>query len=39
MTNYICVTCGVQHAETDAPPEHCLICEDENGRFGGRAII
>jgi glyoxylase-like metal-dependent hydrolase (beta-lactamase superfamily II) len=29
MTCYICTTCGVQYAETDAPPEHCPICEDE----------
>lgn len=26
---YICATCGVQHAPTDAPPAQCLICEDE----------
>lgn len=29
MTNYICVTCGTQFGETDSPPEHCPICEDE----------
>ncbi len=29
MPNYLCVTCGVQYAATDAPPVHCLICEDE----------
>ena len=29
MPNFICITCGTQFAETDAPPEHCLICEDE----------
>ncbi len=29
MANYICVTCGVQYAETKKEPEHCLICEDE----------
>jgi len=34
MSNYICATCGVQHAETDAPPEHCLICEDERQYIG-----
>ena len=22
MPNYICVTCGSQHAESDTPPEH-----------------
>jgi hypothetical protein len=26
---YICVQCGVQYAETPAPPESCRICEDE----------
>ena len=36
MANYICATCGVQYAdaETDAPPEHCLICEDERQYIG-----
>ncbi|HEX9839217.1 MAG TPA: MBL fold metallo-hydrolase [Anaerolineales bacterium] len=34
MENYICVTCGVQYEETDAPPEHCLICEDERQYIG-----
>ncbi len=29
MPSYICVTCGVQYAATDRPPEHCPICEDE----------
>ncbi len=29
MPNYICVQCGVQFAETETPPEHCPICEDE----------
>ena len=34
MENYICVTCGVQYSETDSPPEHCLICEDERQYIG-----
>jgi len=34
MPNYICVTCGVQYAETPAPPEHCIICEDERQYVG-----
>lgn len=34
MANYICVTCGMQYAETDAPPQHCLICEDERQYIG-----
>lgn len=29
MLNYICVTCGNQYQATEAPPSHCLICEDE----------
>ena len=29
MPNFICITCGTQFAEMDAPPEHCPICEDE----------
>jgi glyoxylase-like metal-dependent hydrolase (beta-lactamase superfamily II) len=34
MPNYICATCGVQHGETDAPPVHCPICEDERQYIG-----
>jgi glyoxylase-like metal-dependent hydrolase (beta-lactamase superfamily II) len=34
MANYICATCGVQHGETEAPPEHCPICEDERQYIG-----
>lgn len=29
MPNAICVTCGVQHAETDGYPARCAICEDD----------
>ncbi|HEX3053353.1 MAG TPA: hypothetical protein VHP83_22025 [Aggregatilineaceae bacterium] len=29
MPNFICMTCGVQYAESATPPAHCLICEDE----------
>jgi hypothetical protein len=29
VPKYICVTCGVQHAESALPPEHCAICEDD----------
>ena len=36
MTNYICATCGVQYGETDAPSEHCLICEDERQYIGAK---
>ncbi|HXF63940.1 MAG TPA: hypothetical protein VNK95_20110 [Caldilineaceae bacterium] len=34
MPYYICVTCGVQFAETDAEPAHCPICEDERQYIG-----
>ena len=28
------MTCGVQYGESDAPLEHCLICEDERQYIG-----
>jgi hypothetical protein len=31
---WICATCGVQHADTDRPPVHCAICEDERQYVG-----
>lgn len=31
---FICVTCGVQHAPSDGPPERCAICEDERQYIG-----
>jgi hypothetical protein len=34
MTPYICRTCGVQHAESESPPERCIICEDERQYVG-----
>ena len=34
MPNYICATCGVQHGESEAQPEHCPICEDERQYIG-----
>jgi glyoxylase-like metal-dependent hydrolase (beta-lactamase superfamily II) len=36
---FICITCGVQHADSAAPPERCAVCEDERqyvGREGQR---
>jgi glyoxylase-like metal-dependent hydrolase (beta-lactamase superfamily II) len=34
-TNYICLTCGVQHAAAgDDPPQRCIICEDERQYIG-----
>jgi hypothetical protein len=29
MPNFICTTCGTQHAESAAPPASCAICADE----------
>ena len=29
MPNFICTTCGTQHAESDQPPASCAICQDE----------
>jgi hypothetical protein len=34
MPNFICVTCGVQYAESALPPERCAICEDERQYVG-----
>ena len=39
MTAFVCVTCGVQHADGADPPPHCAVCEDERqyvGRGGQR---
>jgi glyoxylase-like metal-dependent hydrolase (beta-lactamase superfamily II) len=29
MPNFICITCGVQYAESQTPPAACPICQDE----------
>ena len=34
MPAWICVTCGVQHADTDTAPIRCAICEDERQYVG-----
>jgi glyoxylase-like metal-dependent hydrolase (beta-lactamase superfamily II) len=34
MENYICKTCGVQYAATDAPPRRCPICADDRQYIG-----
>jgi hypothetical protein len=34
VTEFVCVTCGVQHAGSDAPPERCAICSDERQYVG-----
>ena len=39
MANFICVTCGVQYQETDLPPEHCLICEDDRAIYWSQGAI
>ena len=31
MPSYICTTCGVGYAETDAPRDVCLVCADDRG--------
>lgn len=34
MDAYICRTCGVQYAPSDAPPPSCMICVDERQYVG-----
>lgn len=34
MPAWICATCGVQQPDTERPPEHCPICEDERQYVG-----
>ena len=34
MPNFICLTCGAQHAASEEPPDHCIICEDERQYVG-----
>jgi hypothetical protein len=34
MTHFICVTCGTQYPDSDTPPAHCPICEDERQYIG-----
>ncbi len=29
MTAFICTACGTQYAESETPPQHCVICEEE----------
>jgi glyoxylase-like metal-dependent hydrolase (beta-lactamase superfamily II) len=31
---HICVTCGVQHAPSEAPPDRCVVCEDPRQYVG-----
>jgi hypothetical protein len=41
MTSYFCAQCGVQFAESAAPPSRCPICEDERQyvRWEGQAWL
>ena len=34
MAAWICTTCAVQQADSDVPPAHCPICEDERQYVG-----
>lgn len=34
MQKYICTTCGTQYAESEKPPLHCPICEDDRQYVG-----
>ena len=34
MAAWICMTCAVQQAASEVPPEHCPICEDERQYVG-----
>ena len=34
MPAFICKTCGVQYSESAAPPDRCIICEDERQYAG-----
>ena len=34
MEHFVCTTCGTQHAASDEPPEHCVICEDDRQYIG-----
>ncbi|MHB1988587.1 MAG: MBL fold metallo-hydrolase [Acidimicrobiales bacterium] len=34
MPAWICATCAVQYPDTDKPPAHCNICEDERQYVG-----
>ncbi len=34
MTRFLCETCGTQFADSDRPPTHCPICEDDRQYVG-----
>ncbi|WP_327299160.1 MBL fold metallo-hydrolase [Streptomyces sp. NBC_01197] len=34
MPAWICVTCAVQYPDTEQPPAHCPVCEDERQYVG-----
>jgi glyoxylase-like metal-dependent hydrolase (beta-lactamase superfamily II) len=29
MPKFLCKACGLQYPDNEAPPEHCIICEDD----------
>lgn len=39
MPNFICITCGTQYPESDVPPAHCPICEDERQYIGHKGQL
>jgi hypothetical protein len=34
LPHFVCVTCGVQFADSDEPPPRCPVCEDERQYIG-----
>lgn len=34
MTHFVCQTCGIQYPDSETPPEHCIICEDDRQYVG-----
>lgn len=34
MEHFVCTTCGTQHAASEEPPAHCVICEDDRQYIG-----
>jgi hypothetical protein len=33
MPNFICTTCGTQHAESGQPPSTCDVCKDDRRKL------
>nr|BBH89795.1 hypothetical protein KTC_45460 [Thermosporothrix sp. COM3] len=34
MKNWVCATCGAQFSESEQPPAHCPVCEDDRQYVG-----